>query len=198
MPDYSKGQIYKIVDVGQTKCYIGSTVQQLCCRMATHRANYKSYLNDKYKYISVFSLFQEFEPENCKIVWVKDYPCSSKKELEAEEGKLQRETDCINKNIAGRTLKEYHNDNKDRISIKQKTYYDNHREERKVYRKEYNEKNKDMKNEYNKKYIKLNEEKRKEKIKCECGAYVLKRVIGQHKKTNKHQQYLQNQTNPQE
>ena len=103
MPDYSKGQIYKITDVGQTKCYIGSTIQQLCYRMASHRANYKNYLDGKYTFVSVFSLFEEFGVENCKMVWVKDFPCNNKKELEAEEGKIQKETDCVNKKIAGRT-----------------------------------------------------------------------------------------------
>ena len=103
MPDYSKGQIYKITDVGQTKCYIGSTIQQLCYRMASHRANYKNYLDGKYTFVSVFSLFEEFGVENCKMVWVKDFPCNNKKELEAEEGRIQKETDCVNKKIAGRT-----------------------------------------------------------------------------------------------
>ena len=102
MPDYSKGQIYKITDVGQTKCYIGSTIQQLCYRMASHRANYKNYLDGKYTFVSVFSLFEEFGVENCKMVWVKDFPCNNKKELEAEEGRIQKETDCVNKKIAGR------------------------------------------------------------------------------------------------
>ena len=91
MPDYSKGQIYKITDVGQTKCYIGSTIQQLCYRMASHRANYKNYLDGKYTFVSVFSLFEEFGVENCKMVWVKDFPCNNKKELEAEEGKIHPE-----------------------------------------------------------------------------------------------------------
>jgi hypothetical protein len=103
MPDYSKGQIYKITDVGQTKCNIGSTIQQLCYRMASHRANYKNYLDGKYTFVSVFSLFEEFGVENCKMVWVKDFPCNNKKELEAEEGRIQKETDCVNKKIAGRT-----------------------------------------------------------------------------------------------
>ena len=180
MPDFSKGQIYKIVDVGQTKCYIGSTTQQLCCRMATHNANYKSYLNDKYKYISVFSLFQEFEPENCKIVWLKNYLCSSKKELEAEEGKLQRETGCINKNLAGRTWAQLLQENPGKKGLSEKKYCQNNPE--KIRAKSKRER----------------EEKGKAKHLCNCGSTYTYFHKTRHFKSNKHQQYLQNQNNPQE
>ena len=40
--------------------------------------------------LKCFELFDEYGVENCKIVWIKDSPCSSKKELEAEEGRLQK------------------------------------------------------------------------------------------------------------
>ena len=38
----------------------------------------------------------------------------------------------------------------------------------------------------------------KEKVECECGAIISRGYIASHKKTSKHQQYLQSQTNPQE
>ena len=38
----------------------------------------------------------------------------------------------------------------------------------------------------------------KEKVECECGASVSRGGLSDHRKTNKHQQYLQNQNNPQE
>lgn len=43
MPDYSKGQIYKIVDNGFNKCYIGSTVETLSKRMTHHRYHYTAF-----------------------------------------------------------------------------------------------------------------------------------------------------------
>ena len=130
MPDYSKGQIYKITDVGQTKCYIGSTIQQLCYRMASHRRKYNYYLEGKPGYYnSVFYLFDEFGVENCKIVWVKDFACNSKKELEAEEGRIQQETGCVNKRMEGRTPEQYRKDKKMIYSLETKTI-------RKIIRKE--------------------------------------------------------------
>ena len=41
MNKYQNGKIYKIVDVGYNKCYIGSTCEALSQRMARHRSNYK-------------------------------------------------------------------------------------------------------------------------------------------------------------
>ena len=41
MNRYEKGQIYKIVDIGQTKMYIGSTTEPLSKRMERHRSDYK-------------------------------------------------------------------------------------------------------------------------------------------------------------
>ena len=38
----------------------------------------------------------------------------------------------------------------------------------------------------------------KEKVVCECGAVVCRGGMSEHRKTKKHQQYLQSQTNPQE
>ena len=34
---YKNGKIYKIVDIGYNKCYIGSTVEKLSSRIAKHR-----------------------------------------------------------------------------------------------------------------------------------------------------------------
>ena len=41
---YKRGKIYKIVDVGYNKCYIGSTAEKtLSNRMSRHRYDYKIY-----------------------------------------------------------------------------------------------------------------------------------------------------------
>jgi hypothetical protein len=180
MPDYSKGQIYKITDVGQTKCYIGSTIQQLCYRMASHRANYKNYLDGTYTFVSVFSLFEEFGVENCKMVWVKDFPCNNKKELEAEEGRIQKETDCVNKKIAGRTRAQL---------------FQEHPEKKAMFAKKYRQNNPEKIREDSKK-----EREKKGKVKhlCVCGSTYTYFHKTRHEKSNKHKQYLQNQSNPQE
>ena len=42
MNKYHNGKIYKVVDVGYNKCYIGSTTESLSQRMARHRSAYKN------------------------------------------------------------------------------------------------------------------------------------------------------------
>ena len=53
MPDYQKGKIYKVWNNSYTKCYIGSTCEELCRRMAQHKRQYKEWIK-KQRY--VFSL----------------------------------------------------------------------------------------------------------------------------------------------
>ena len=48
------GQIYKIVDIGQTKMYIGSTTEPLSKRMERHRSDYKQYLMNENIICQVF------------------------------------------------------------------------------------------------------------------------------------------------
>ena len=213
MPDYSKGQIYKITDVGQTKCYIGSTIQQLCYRMASHRANYKNYLDGKYTFVSVFSLFEEFGVENCKIEWIEDYPCNSKKELEAREGYYQQITDCLNKKLAGRTDAQWREENKDVLREKSRIYREEHREELLMKKKQYRDEHKHEINEKRREQRKLEPEKNREQERqayqrnkavkqrlwtCKCGATMYFSSKAKHlHSSKKHQQYLQNQQNTQ-
>ena len=53
--------------------------------------------------------------DDCYIELLEYYPCNNKTELNKYEGQKQREfkNECININIAGRTKKEYYNENKD-------------------------------------------------------------------------------------
>ena len=81
-----RDKFYKIVDIGQTKMYIGSTTEPLRKRMERHRSDYKQYLMNEKHYMSSFSLFDEFGIDNCEILWMENYPCSSKNELERREG----------------------------------------------------------------------------------------------------------------
>ena len=60
MNRYSKGKIYKIVDVGYNKCYVGSTCESLSKRMERHRNSYNQYLQGKYNKARSFELFDEF------------------------------------------------------------------------------------------------------------------------------------------
>jgi len=59
--------------------------------------------------------------------------CNSKEELHHIEGQIIRRVDCVNKNIAGRTCKQYRTDNSD----KYKQYKEDHKVEIKQYNKQH-------------------------------------------------------------
>tara|TARA_B110000914_G_C15455174_1_gene443008 strand:+ start:503 stop:940 length:438 start_codon:yes stop_codon:yes gene_type:complete len=111
---YQNGKIYKIISKEMPGLvYYGSTNQTLKRRMTIHASPSNTSCSKL--------LFGYGIPE---IILIKDYPCNSRKELEIEEGKYHRGNECINKNVAGRTDKEYREDNKDKISEQSRVQYD--------------------------------------------------------------------------
>ena len=173
MSKYQNGKIYKIVDVGYSKCYIGSTCEQLSKRMSRHRRKYNAFLNSSGNFVSSYRLFEEFGLENCKIELIEIYPCESKEELLKREGHYIKENDCVNKNIAGRTDEEYR--------------FDNRQKSREAYVK---------KKEEGKTYYQLNKEKvsekQKAKVKCAvCMCEIAYHSMPKHTKSVKHSKNLQ-------
>ena len=74
---YQKSKIYQITDIGYSKCYIGSTTEELSQRMARHRADYKEFLNTNNKYCRAFDIFNEYGIDNCKIELIGFYKCDT-------------------------------------------------------------------------------------------------------------------------
>ena len=62
------------------------------------------------------------------IELIKNYPCSCLDELRREEGKHIRAMDCVNRYVAGRTQKEWYEDNKEQIKEYHKEYYKDNKE----------------------------------------------------------------------
>ena len=123
MNKYHNGKIYKIVDNTYTKQYIGSTTEKLSQRMTRHRSDYRRHNDGRRLHkISVFDLFDEFGIDNCKIELIEYCKCDSKDELVRREGELIKNSDCVNKQIAGRTKKEYQEDKHEQI-LEQKREY---------------------------------------------------------------------------
>ena len=112
---YQNGKIYKITDNAYTECYIGSTTQPLCNRMAEHRKSYKAFKNGTYHFVSLYDLFDKFGVENCKIELVAETPCETKEQLRKIEGEYIRKEDCINKRIEGRTAKDYYYEHREQL-----------------------------------------------------------------------------------
>ena len=198
MVNYQKGKIYTIRSRNSDKVYIGSTCNELRKRFHDHKLDYKYWVDGKRAYTSSFEVFKD---GMCYIELLEKCPCNDKNELLRREGQLIRNMDCVNKIIAGRTLEEYYQDNKELMSKKNKEYYENNKEDIKEYNKEWKENNKEHLKEYRKKYYQDNKEKikeyyqknkeeynkkQKEKITCGCGSVVSIRNKAMHTKSKKH------------
>lgn len=126
---YHNGKIYTLRSYQTDKFYIGSTCQLLSRRKAEHKLRKR---ND-------ISKLDDFY-----IELLENFKCENKDELNKREGELirQNKNKCINKNVAGRTGKEYREENKEKIKTNDKIFRDNNKEKIKEYQKQYRLKNK--------------------------------------------------------
>jgi hypothetical protein len=141
--DYANGKIYTIRSFQTDKFYIGSTTSTLTKRLSAHKAGYKKgrpcASSEIIKYGDAY------------IELLEDFPCFKRDQLCKREGQLIREhkDNCVNKCIAGRTIKEYYYDNKEHISEQMNQYYNKNREKRleqmKQYQREYYKRKKEEK-----------------------------------------------------
>ena len=105
MVNYSNTKIYKIWSPQGANIYIGSTTKKyLSQRMNEHRSTYIS--SETAKATSKL-IFEEYGIENCFIELLEAKDCKDKHESSQLEGHYIRTLDCVNKNIPGRTMKEY-------------------------------------------------------------------------------------------
>ena len=178
MTDYSKTKIYKIESHLGDKIYVGSTAKEyLSQRFQQHKNCYKQWKEGKVGRVTSYDLFEEYGPENCQIVLIESYPCSSKDEKNAKESHYIRALDCVNKVIPDRTSKQrysdnieiileekkqYYKKNKEKISEKDKRFYQDNKAKILEKDKQYYEENKVKILERTKKYREENKEKIKD------------------------------------
>lgn len=164
MSIYNRAKIYKLCSDEGDEVYIGSTTQSLNERLKGHKCQ----LNCTSKI-----LFEKYT--DVRIELILDYPHETKQELFLKEGEYIRNTpNCINRCIAGRSKKEYNEDNKDKLSQQHKEWYENNKNKNKEHKKEYMEiyrrenpnkkkqwyeNNKDRIKEYQKQYNQKNKDK---------------------------------------
>jgi hypothetical protein len=159
--------------------------------MGSHRKDYKAYKIGKYHNVTSFILFDKYGIDNCKIELVEEVECKTKEELHQREGFYIRSFDCVNKFIAGRTKKEYYQENKEKIKEREKEYREENKEKIKERDKDYYEKNREKVKERHKEYREENKEKLKERKKeynsqrvtCDiCNKEMRKDSLTRHKK----------------
>lgn len=209
---YQNGKIYKLICKNSDLVYIGSTIRSLKARLTMHKSLYKIYVMNNGKYCSSFVLFDL--DEDVQIELLEEYPCNSKQELLKREGEItKRFLNSVNENIAGRTSKEYYEDNKEKYSEYRKQYYVENKEKYAQYRKEYYKDNKEKYSEYSKKYNEENKEEKKEymdkynseyyqknreiileklkeRVECKCGRIFAKSYKSGHEKSKIHIDYM--------
>lgn len=158
--DYSKSKIYKLVCDHTDKVYIGSTTNILSTRLAQHKIGYNRWKKTGKQYVKSYDLF-DLGSNDVKIYLIEQYACKTREELHARERYYIENINTINKNIPGRTWKQYYETNKDQILLKRKEYYESNKE----YKKDYYENNKNKKLEYAKEYYKNNKDQLLQKSK---------------------------------
>jgi DNA repair exonuclease SbcCD ATPase subunit len=158
--NYSKSVIYKLCcnDPSITDEYVGSTTDKTR-RKQEHKCgcnnpNFKKYNYYVYQFIREHGGF-----DNWSMVVIEEHHCDNKNQLEIRERYyIETLQSTLNKNIPTRTLKEYVEQNKEKISEYQKQYYEQNKEEISEYKKQYYEQNKEEISEYNKQYKEEHEE----------------------------------------
>ena len=157
MEKYNRGKVYKLVSDKSNLVYYGSTICKLSIRLAKHRYEYKKNLSNEKSNKTAYKLL---ELGDAKIILVEDFPCERKEQLLARERFYIENNICVNKEIPGRTIKEWRDKNKE-------------------YDKEYYKKNKD----------KISKRTGR-KIICKCGRVIRFGNIAQHKKSLIHQELI--------
>jgi hypothetical protein len=126
MVNYQNGKIYSIRSFQTNIIYIGSTTQKLSTRMAEHRSRFKK---NKFYCTS----YEILKYDDAYIELLENCPCENKEELYKREGELQRENSCVNERIAGRSDKQWRNDNKEILKKKLKDWKINNKDKIKEY-----------------------------------------------------------------
>ena len=134
--------IYCIEDINDLK-YIGSTKKKLNMRLSNHKSAKK---------INNYCSSSKLNLDNCKIYELEK--CNEYDRKEREKYWINK-IDCVNKMRYDFNIKEYRENNKEKLKEYQKEYH-------KEYQKEYRKNNKEKIKEYEKEYRKKNKEKRKE------------------------------------
>jgi hypothetical protein len=200
--DYSKTIMYTI-RTGNS-LYVGSTTNYTN-RKYKHKSNItnensKNYNSKLYKTLR--------ENEEWNIQPHSKFPCNDGVEQKLEEERIRQllkadlnTVSCgtgLNRSELGEKeyKKQYHTENKDKISEQKKQYYTENKDKISEYKKQYHTENKDNLLEKQKQYYTENKDKiaeyKKQKVTCECGCISTKQNLTRHRKSPKHMKLMEN------
>ena len=204
--DYSKIVIYKIQHKEIDELlYVGSTTD-FTRRKSQHKTVCNSVEHKRYN-LKIYKMIRDNGGfDNFNIIVIKEYPCQNKREAEAEEDKVMREMKANMNAIRPYVSREerlqqkrdyqhhYRLENEDRIKEEKKQYRLENKDKIAEYKKQYRLENRDKVNERKKQYRLENRdeinERRKQKITCECGCVLTKRVMGRHQRSKRHRDFV--------
>ena len=173
MVNYNKSMIYKLCckDINIKEIYIGSTTnfkrRKHSHKNACNNEKVKSYNFNVYRFIR-----ENGNWENWSMVLVEEVSCENKLELhKIEREYVEKLGATLNKQVPNRNVKEYREDNKEKM----KEWREDNKEKNKEKMKEYNEKNK---------------EKYKVRTICMCGTDIKFSSRKRHLKNNKHKNLM--------
>jgi len=163
MVNYSNGKIYKIVCDTTNLVYIGSTTEKyLSRRLEAHKQGYRRFKEGQSNRCCTSS--QVLEANTYSIILLELVDFKTKDELVAKERYYIETIPCVNKVIPLRTIKEYREANKEKISAQNKKRIQ--------------------------KYKEAHKEQLSKPIECECGGRYSFLNKGAHLKTQKHVNYV--------
>lgn len=209
--DYSKTHFYKIVckDLNIKDCYVGHTLnfknRKSAHKNLCYNCNSADYEKKLYQFIRANGGWEHFD-----MILIDTLNMENNLEARRQERKYIEELNAtINNRLPFNELKDWLNENKERLKEYKADYYINNKdvisEKAKVYRqnmpdevkqnrkmacKKHYYANKEKKAEYTKEHYKQNIEKLKSKIECDCGSSYSFFNKSRHLKTEKHQNYL--------
>ena len=177
--DYSHGKVYKISSPScpELGVYIGSTVETLSRRIASHRSHFHRWQAGKNNFVTSFDILKAGD---AVITLLEDVPCERKEQLLARERHWVEVTECVNRCLPGRTKSQYTADHHDSFLSYWKDYRVQNHERISAQRVEYRRLNQDR-----------IRETRSEVITCECGSELLKVNLSAHRKTKKHNDLME-------
>ena len=126
MDKYKNGKIYTIRNRNDDSLiYVGSTVVPLYKRLSNHKTDSK---NPKYENRQLYKKMNETDINDWYIELYEDCPCERREQLLQREGQVIREIGTLNKIIAGRTNKEWFEENKTHVKEYKKEYQETNKE----------------------------------------------------------------------
>jgi hypothetical protein len=157
MSKYQNAKIYCLRSHQTDEIYIGSTINSLSRRLSQHKTGFEMFKKGYSNLNTSYFLFDKHD--DVYIELLENYPCYTLDDLKKREGELIRSNKCVNKCIAGRTIKKWRIDNKKYLDKYKQEYRQKHVEEIKTYNKDYYQKNKEKLSKQNLDYYHQNKDK---------------------------------------